>query len=354
MLPFRAMMVFLRGASQKSGTKLKNASQLDPKLLAKARKLALGVGTAAGAFGSLVGVGGGVLIGPVILNACPAIPQRIVSGTSLAAVATTGATAGAVFWSSDCVDLRTAVILATTAVLTAPLGAKITHRVDCQRLRQALGYWLYFVAPLVPLKAYLFAESKNKQQHQQPSLQQPPQLEGMTLAGVSQQPRGTLLPFAANPAASSTTTNSSLAEDSSFQARLQQTLSQPLTAIDAAMAALGCIAGFASGMLGIGGGIIVTPGVALLTGAAQQTVVGTSLVAMVVPSLVGLAQHQKLGNVDWRMAAALAVGTTVGSYVGSNFAVSAPAGVLEALFAAGMLLLGRRTLVAAAKPIAKA
>jgi hypothetical protein len=46
-------------------------SELDPELLAKARKLALGVGTAAGAFGSLVGVGGGVLIGPVILNACP-------------------------------------------------------------------------------------------------------------------------------------------------------------------------------------------------------------------------------------------------------------------------------------------
>lgn len=46
-------------------------SELDPGLLAKARRLALGVGTAAGAFGSLVGVGGGVLIGPVILNACP-------------------------------------------------------------------------------------------------------------------------------------------------------------------------------------------------------------------------------------------------------------------------------------------
>jgi len=47
------------------------ASELDPSLLAKARKLALGVGTAAGAFGSLVGAGGGVLIGPIILNTCP-------------------------------------------------------------------------------------------------------------------------------------------------------------------------------------------------------------------------------------------------------------------------------------------
>jgi uncharacterized membrane protein YfcA len=45
-------------------------SEMEPELLAKARKLALGVGAAAGAFGSLVGVGGGVLIGPVILNTC--------------------------------------------------------------------------------------------------------------------------------------------------------------------------------------------------------------------------------------------------------------------------------------------
>jgi uncharacterized membrane protein YfcA len=46
-------------------------AEMEPELLAKARKLALGVGAAAGAFGSLVGVGGGVLIGPVILNTCP-------------------------------------------------------------------------------------------------------------------------------------------------------------------------------------------------------------------------------------------------------------------------------------------
>lgn len=99
---------------------------------------------------------------------------------------------------------------------------------------------------------------------------------------------------------------------------------------------------------------MVTPMLALATGAPQQVVLGTSLVAMVVPSLVGLAQHQKLGNVDWRMAAALAVGTTVGSYVGSNIAIQAPAGVLEGLFAAGMVLLGRRTLVAAGKGVPKA
>eukprot|EP00775_Hariotina_reticulata_P004985 gene4984-5227_t len=235
------------------------ASELDPSLLGKARKLALGVGTAAGAFGSLVGAGGGVLIGPIILNTCPAVPQRIISGTSLAAVATTGATAGAVYWTSNCVDARSAALLATTAVLLAPVGARMTHRFDCQ------------VSP----------HSQN-----------------LLMIGV-----------------------------------------------------VGSVAGFASGLLGIGGGTVVTPLLAMATGAAQQTVLGTSLVAMVLPSLVGLVQHQRLGNVDWRMAAALALGTTVGSYVGSNLAINAPAGVLEGIFAVGMLLLGRRTLAAAAKGV---
>jgi uncharacterized membrane protein YfcA len=75
-----------------------------------------------------------------------AVPQRIISGTSLAAVATTGATAGAVYWTSNCVEPRSAVLLATTAVLMAPFGAKMTHRFDCQvstRTRNLLmlGLW---------------------------------------------------------------------------------------------------------------------------------------------------------------------------------------------------------------------
>jgi uncharacterized membrane protein YfcA len=38
--------------------------------------------------------------------------------------------------------------------------------------------------------------------------------------------------------------------------------------------------------------------------------------AMVVPSLVGLAQHARLGNVDMRMAAGLGLGTLFGSLCG--------------------------------------
>jgi uncharacterized membrane protein YfcA len=76
-------------------------------------------------------------------------------------------------------------------------------------------------------------------------------------------------------------------------------------------------------------------------------VIGTSLAAMIPPSLVGLAQHARMGNVDWRMGAMLAVGTSLGSFMGSNAAVAAPPGALEVVFAVGMLFLGRKTLQSA-------
>lgn len=72
--------------------------------------------------------------------------------------------------------------------------------------------------------------------------------------------------------------------------------------------------------------------------------VGTSLVAMVLPSLVAFASHARLGNVDWRMAAGLSAGTLVGGALGSSCALAAPEGVLEAAFCLGMLFLGRKTL----------
>jgi len=111
-------------------------------------------------------------------------------------------------------------------------------------------------------------------------------------------------------------------------------------------------AGLASGLLGIGGGTIVTPLLALVSPLPQAAVLGTSLLAMLPPSAVALLQHRALGNVDVRMGAALAAGTALGGLVGSGMAVDAPRGALEAVFFCGMLFLSRRTF-ATIRPKAK-
>ncbi len=65
---------------------------------------------------------------------------------------------------------------------------------------------------------------------------------------------------------------------------------------------------------------------------------------MVLPSLVGLAQHARIGNVDLLMGAGLALGTLVGSAAGSSLALNAPPMLLEGAFGVGMLYLGIKTL----------
>lgn len=70
---------FKRTYSSEASAKTKHAASTQPvdaATLAKARKLAVPVGLLAGVFGSFVGVGGGVLIVPMLTGACKALPQR--------------------------------------------------------------------------------------------------------------------------------------------------------------------------------------------------------------------------------------------------------------------------------------
>lgn len=65
-------------------TSTKEALQnLDPAELAKAHKLSVPVGLLAGVFGSFVGVGGGVLIVPLLTGACKGLPQRYSQASEL-------------------------------------------------------------------------------------------------------------------------------------------------------------------------------------------------------------------------------------------------------------------------------
>ena len=122
---------------------------------AKAVAMAGPLGLVAGCFGSLVGVGGGVLIVPAITAAVP-IPQRVVTGTSLIAVLSTAAVSTYNFSHAGLVDPTAAAIIGGAAMLSAPFGARLTTRLDCVQLRRVLAYFLLCAAPLVPLKAAVF------------------------------------------------------------------------------------------------------------------------------------------------------------------------------------------------------
>jgi uncharacterized membrane protein YfcA len=82
---------------------------------------------------------------------------------------------------------------------------------------------------------------------------------------------------------------------------------------------LGIGIGMISGMIGIGGGIMVIPALMLLFGFSQQKANGTSL-AMILPpiGIFAVMSYHRAGNIDWSVAMLLAAGFAIGAYVGGE------------------------------------
>jgi uncharacterized membrane protein YfcA len=86
-------------------------------------------------------------------------------------------------------------------------------------------------------------------------------------------------------------------------------------------AVIGLVAGFVSGLLGIGGGIIMVPLYTTVLGMPLKRALGTSLVtisALVVP---GTIVHEILGHIDWKIFLVLTIGVVPGARVGARIAL---------------------------------
>jgi hypothetical protein len=102
---------------------------------------------------------------------------------------------------------------------------------------------------------------------------------------------------------------------------------------------LGLLVGVLSGLIGVGGGVVLVPALVLLFGLPQHLAQGTSL-AMLLPPIGVLAvyDYYKRGHVDLRMAALLCAGFVVGGLLGAKLAGSLPPPILRRVF--GVALLG--------------
>jgi len=111
------------------------------------------VGLVSGAFGGLVGLGGGVIMIP-LLTRFLGLNQHQAHGTSLAALVFTGLTGAHTYWLHGSVDVAAAALLAATAIATASLGALFAHSLPEWQLKGAFGAFLIVVALLLVLKPY--------------------------------------------------------------------------------------------------------------------------------------------------------------------------------------------------------
>jgi hypothetical protein len=107
----------------------------------------------------------------------------------------------------------------------------------------------------------------------------------------------------------------------------------------AAYVCLGLVAGFLSGLIGIGGGVIIVPALVFVFGLSQHEAQGTTLALLVPPiGLLAALTYFRKGFVNLEIALLICVGFVVGSLLGARLATGLSNVVLERVF--GIALLG--------------
>ena len=109
---------------------------------------------------------------------------------------------------------------------------------------------------------------------------------------------------------------------------------------------IGILAGFLSGLVGVGGGIIMVPLLVLFLSLTQHQAQGTSLAVLAVPvTALAVFNYYKERQLNLKYAAIIAVFFVVGSIVGSKFALSLDQKVLKKIFAVVLVVIAGKMLL---------
>lgn len=116
---------------------------------------------------------------------------------------------------------------------------------------------------------------------------------------------------------------------------------------------IGLITGFLSGLLGVGGGVVMVPLMGLGLGMEQHLAQGISMVVIVPTSLVAIWQLHKKKLVDYRAAGLFAAGAIAGALLSSNFVQYIPGADLKKIFGIFIIYSGVRMIRGGKKKPAK-
>jgi uncharacterized membrane protein YfcA len=102
---------------------------------------------------------------------------------------------------------------------------------------------------------------------------------------------------------------------------------------------IGLLAGFLSGLIGVGGGIIMVPMFILFLGFTQHQAQGLSLAVLLPPvTFLAVYNYHQAGVIDWRYALIVSVIFIIGGFIGSKVALALDQQTLKKVFG-GILLL---------------
>ena len=97
---------------------------------------------------------------------------------------------------------------------------------------------------------------------------------------------------------------------------------------------IGLFAGMLSGLIGVGGGIIIVPALVFFLGFTQHEAQGTSLGLLLLPvGILAVANYYKQGYVDIKVVVIMCAAFIIGGWLGSKLSLALPADTVKKIFA---------------------
>lgn len=243
-----------------------------------------------GIIAAMTGIGGGAFIVSLLVLAYAFAPANAV-GTSLTAIIFTAVAATLNYWRQKRIYYRTGLVLAVTTVPGASLGAYLTTILPQKWLGIILGLML------IPIALHMIINSGSVRK-KSPNAQE---------------------------------------KESQPNAKCDSELvrSGQIILIGAALCFLG---GLGSGLLGIGGGVLIVPIMTFAMGMPIHFATATSMFTMIFTSISGVAQHYLADHIRFEYALLLALGTVLGAQVGAYMSKRVSSKNLRKVFGAMLIV----------------
>jgi uncharacterized protein len=205
------------------------------------------IGGCAGVASALTGTGGGIILIPVLAKLTK-MTQQTINGTQHGAITFSAAVGAATHWQSGACNVPLAVVATIPSIVCARLGVQLAQRIPSKKLSLAVGLAMLASSPIVVTKDSPQLPNLNRAAH-------PLDLQRYHATENRQQ----------------------------FFTSVRRDLPAFLIS-NAKYAIVGGLAGFVSGLVGVGGGVLVTAYLTAATSLPQETIIGTSLLSIVPTS----------------------------------------------------------------------
>lgn len=268
--------------------------------------LLVGLGVVVGAYGTIIGAGGGFVLVPVLLLLYPTQEPATITSISLAVVFFNAVSGSMAYWRQKRIDLETGLLFALATVPGAVIGALVVDQIPRHVFNLLFGALLVIVSVFITLRS-----------------RPVPGAEGLLENGKRWGYVTRRL-------------------EDSWGVTHAYTYHRPLGL------AVSALVGLVSSLLGIGGGIIHVPALIQLLHFPAHIATATSQFMLAIMALAGTGVHLLKSEYSsgWEITIALAIGVVVGAQVGARLSQRIHGPLILRLLAVALTIVGLRLIAA--------